>query len=595
MYRRVLLSVYQGRSALIHSKDTRFFSPRCNEILSFPILRTSAQSGQRSLGVSAASYCDRKEGPSSTLTEKVKKDGGRVEEMQMEAKKDDSAQVKMEAKTEGEVEGKSSEEQVTEGSRGSEAVVMTERVRDEGMCGEVEMEVNKDTRLEVEKEVNKDMRGEVEKEVNEDMRLEVEKEVNKDMRGEVEKEVNKDMRGEVENDREITTEAVTAARKEENRTDIKRESTQEGEGEALQRVEVKTEEEKVTEWKIQATESTLAVEAGHVEPRASVTKTESKGEGERVKSGKEGLLELLGAMKVEVTSKRKFKTPKIPRSSEYPPKTKPKPMESATSMFQQAASAESSPASETLSPDLVAAASAVASTLPNKSQVESELLRQLRKHEAVAEAQRKGEGQSIGTIIADMKVGRRPNGRPNARPANQIRFDDDGRGYTHERGIASELDGVRRRKSVFTGRRLNIFSVKTEQGGESELASPPSLWDIDLANQIVQSANQRPRNGFEEMIEWTREGKLWPYPVNNETGLEEEAGVPFHEHVFLERHLESGFPRQGPVRHFMELVVGGLSKNPHLTVQQKQEHIAWFREYFQQKEEILKEAEVYIS
>lgn len=78
-------------------------------------------------------------------------------------------------------------------------------------------------------------------------------------------------------------------------------------------------------------------------------------------------------------------------------------------------------------------------------------------------------------------------------------------------------------------------------------------------------------------------------------GLEEEATVSFHEHVFLEKHLEDGFPRQGPVRHFMELVVTGLSKNPYLTVQQKKEHIFWFRDYFLQKEDVLREAEVYLN
>jgi len=66
--------------------------------------------------------------------------------------------------------------------------------------------------------------------------------------------------------------------------------------------------------------------------------------------------------------------------------------------------------------------------------------------------------------------------------------------------------------------------------------------------------------------------------------------VPFHEHVFLEKQLES-FPRQGPVRHFMELVITGLAKNHHLTVRQKKEHIDWFRDYFRQKDDVLKEAE----
>lgn len=75
------------------------------------------------------------------------------------------------------------------------------------------------------------------------------------------------------------------------------------------------------------------------------------------------------------------------------------------------------------------------------------------------------------------------------------------------------------------------------------------------------------------------------------SGLEEEACVPFHEHVFLEKYLDDSFPLQGPVRHFMELVITGLAKNHHLTVKQKQEHIAWFRDYFQQKDSVLKEAE----
>lgn len=71
--------------------------------------------------------------------------------------------------------------------------------------------------------------------------------------------------------------------------------------------------------------------------------------------------------------------------------------------------------------------------------------------------------------------------------------------------------------------------------------------------------------------------------------------MPFHEHVFLEKHLDESFPQQGPVRHFMELVITGLAKNHHLTVQQKKEHIDWFRDYFRQKEDVLKEAEAYLN
>lgn len=321
-----------------------------------------------------------------------------------------------------------------------------------------------------------------------------------------------------------------------------------------------------------------------------VDKPEDSKQVEKTKSGKESLLELLGAMKVEVTTVRKIRPSKTPRMSERPDQ---EPMESTHSMFQHA-TAEGSQQQGTLNPALVAAVSAAASTLPNRHQAESELLKQLRKHEAVPDTQRRADGQNIGHIIADMKVGgRKTNGRSSARPTSQIRFDDDGKGYTQDRGITGELDAVRRRKSPFTSKRLNIFTAGMEQDTLSVLG--PTLWDIDLANQIVQATNQAPRNGFEEMIQWTKEGKLWQYPINNEAGLEEEASVPFHEHVFLEKHLDESFPRQGPVRHFMELVITGLAKNHHLTVQQKKEHIDWFRDYFRQKEDVLKEAEAYLN
>jgi len=46
----------------------------------------------------------------------------------------------------------------------------------------------------------------------------------------------------------------------------------------------------------------------------------------------------------------------------------------------------------------------------------------------------------------------------------------------------------------------------------------PTLWDMDFTNQLSLWTNQTPRNGLEEMIQWTKEGKLWQYPINNEAG-----------------------------------------------------------------------------
>lgn len=131
--------------------------------------------------------------------------------------------------------------------------------------------------------------------------------------------------------------------------------------------------------------------------------------------------------------------------------------------------------SATLDPELVAAASAAASTLPNRSQAESELLKQLRHHEAISEAQKKGDVNDLGyvsfhdfcldsecphshitdinrhesnnrlcsfrEIIADMKVGKYSN-RQNIWRSNQIQFDEDGQGYKRDRGITAELDSI---------------------------------------------------------------------------------------------------------------------------------------------------------
>ena len=59
---------------------------------------------------------------------------------------------------------------------------------------------------------------------------------------------------------------------------------------------------------------------------------------------------------------------------------------------------------------------------------------------------------------------------------------------------------------------------------------------------------------------------------------------PFHAHVFLDHHLEPWCPKKGPIRHFMELVCVGLSKNPYISVEKKIEHISWYKDYFEKPE-----------
>lgn len=70
-------------------------------------------------------------------------------------------------------------------------------------------------------------------------------------------------------------------------------------------------------------------------------------------------------------------------------------------------------------------------------------------------------------------------------------------------------------------------------------------------------------------------------------GLDDEKQISFTEHIFFDEKLEPWCPKRGAIRNFMELVCIGLSKNPYLTVQQKHEHIDWYRNYFEEKREIL--------
>ncbi|XP_032878142.1 28S ribosomal protein S31, mitochondrial isoform X1 [Amblyraja radiata] len=341
--------------------------------------------------------------------------------------------------------------------------------------------------------------------------------------------------------------------------------------------------------------ASAALRKEHEPPQAtSPVQPQDAEETEAAPPGKAHLLNLIGGMKVEVSSKRKFQALRLERAKARA-KAEPEELESTSSMFQKAAEERSTQSGETVSRDLAAAASAVASSMPrHKAQVESELLQQLRKHESETEAHRHGDARNIGDIIANMKIGRAAGTRAATRATSQIRFDDDGQGFVHHAGITSELSALRKRKELYTGRRLNIFPAPTESENLPGIVLQPSLWDVEQAGRIAAVTEHLPRNGFEEMIQWTKEGKLRHFPIDNEAGLEEEEGVEFHEHVFLDKHLH-GFPEEGSIRHFIDLVANGLSKNPYLSVQRKIEHIDWFRQYFHQKQDVLTESEVYVN
>ncbi|KAK8777516.1 hypothetical protein V5799_029138 [Amblyomma americanum] len=152
------------------------------------------------------------------------------------------------------------------------------------------------------------------------------------------------------------------------------------------------------------------------------------------------------------------------------------------------------------------------------------------------------------------------------------------------RQAAGSQQRVEEKLVVDTDRRLGIFSKDIEENTDV-----PQLktWEALQKRELDLLVTPPPKNAYEEMILWTEQGKLWKFPIDNEAGLDEEARVSFAEHVFLE-DLITDFPERGPIRHFMELVLVGLSKNPHISVQRKHEHIDWFRQYFRAKADLLR-------
>ncbi|XP_025220551.1 28S ribosomal protein S31, mitochondrial [Theropithecus gelada] len=312
------------------------------------------------------------------------------------------------------------------------------------------------------------------------------------------------------------------------------------------------------------------------------SKETSESQDSAKENTKKDLLDIIKGMKVELST--------VNVQTTKPPNRRPlKSLEATLGRLQRATEYAPKKRTEPLSPELVAAASAVADSLPfDKQTTKSELLRQLQQHEEESRAQRDAERPKISfsNIVSDMKVARGSAARVRSRPEHQIQFDD---GYDSSPDQQKTTD-LRKRKNIFSGKRLNIFDMTAVTKEAPETDASPSLWDVEFAKQLATVDGQFLQNGFEELIQWTKEGKLWEFPINNEAGFDDD-GSEFHEHIFLEKHLES-FPKQGPIRHFMELVTCGLSKNPYLSVKQKVEHIEWFRNYFNEKKDILQESNI---
>jgi hypothetical protein len=70
---------------------------------------------------------------------------------------------------------------------------------------------------------------------------------------------------------------------------------------------------------------------------------------------------------------------------------------------------------------------------------------------------------------------------------------------------------------------------------------------------------------------------------------EAEASIPFHQHILLDGYL-ADFPDIEPVQRFMQLVLHGISLNSHMTWSEKREIIEWYRVYFEENAQLIRDA-----
>ncbi|KAG7165972.1 28S ribosomal protein S31, mitochondrial-like isoform X2 [Homarus americanus] len=280
--------------------------------------------------------------------------------------------------------------------------------------------------------------------------------------------------------------------------------------------------------------------------------------------------------------------------------SRPKARQKKTGTFKEQKKATEQPTESVIEPELVLATKEVAESLGGDVETtESELLSTLRLHSTSTSCDDKPAIQ-LSDLFVGMKVERNPRKPVKDLPRHK-RYDQDTQQSSPRSGVEYQKMWPRAtgrpvprtlaRVELFGTEHLDIFNAKSLECKKEAVPTSTLLpvWEVAHKWELQQSVSHPNDNAFTEMIQWTKQGKLWTFPINNEVGLEEEKSVGFHEHIFLEQHLEGWCPRRGPIRHFMELVCTGLSKNPHLTVERKQAHIQWYKNYFAEKEEILKE------
>lgn len=74
----------------------------------------------------------------------------------------------------------------------------------------------------------------------------------------------------------------------------------------------------------------------------------------------------------------------------------------------------------------------------------------------------------------------------------------------------------RKVEEVFAGKPSGIFNNAVFQPNDS--IPKLTVWENYAQKELELIVTHPPANGFEKMIHWTKQGKLWHFPIDNEQG-----------------------------------------------------------------------------
>lgn len=74
---------------------------------------------------------------------------------------------------------------------------------------------------------------------------------------------------------------------------------------------------------------------------------------------------------------------------------------------------------------------------------------------------------------------------------------------------------------------LRLRQLLIREAPETDTTFP---WGVQFAKQLAAINKQLFENGFEEIIQWAQEGKLWKSPGNKEAGFD-DGDSEFYEYI----------------------------------------------------------------